>query len=145
MQLLADQVQRTLKPKPTEVPERLEDCVMNEDTFEDRWRRIVLRAFLVISAANLQATLLEITSLEPRRMKKDDWEEADEEKVIIYTTKAAIFARAELERSKSLKNQIRDTSDCSHRELLARGGRTYWWTCRHCGKRWPRVQGERLS
>ena len=36
---------------------------------------------------------------------------------------------------------------CPHpmQEMVARGGRTFWWTCKACGSRWERINEERIS
>jgi len=36
-------------------------------------------------------------------------------------------------------------SECRHREIVRRGGKTFWFTCKGCNSRWPREQDEHLE
>ena len=98
---------------------------------------MLIRAWYVLQAAHTQAFLSSLTALEPRhRMLIVSGPE------ILLVTKAEVFNRPQLEPSKALHSQVRARDQCVHETLLPRGGKTYWWTCRWCGTRWP---GETLD
>ena len=121
---------------------------MDKDDTDDRWRRMALRSFMIISAARWQAALLEIHELPSRRMDPfwEDVQGGDGAPTVVLLSRAQVFARPMLPRSESVKHITLTPEECGsqHRELLPRGGRTFWFTCKACGSRWPRSREERL-
>ena len=112
-----------------------------------RWRRVVLRLKLVIEGARLQAMLLELQHIEP---KKESVQTVEQPPLVksydIILRKADILQRPQVEMSESVHNTWKHPGVCRHEELKARGnGSMLWWTCSSCGCRWPREKGEHVQ
>ena len=152
MDLLRRAVQKELTMPKAVVVEDPMEVRMDKDTPEDRWRRVALRCHLILNAARWQAVLLELSDLPNRRFSQrynqdSTWEDlAADTSAYVPVTRAQVFARQMLPRSESVKHMLLTPEECAprHRELIHRGGRTFWFTCKACGSRWPRSREERL-
>ena len=112
------------------------------------WRRLVLRALFARQLALARTAFLELVDLEPPNMANQD---RARERIEIPAseymtiTRDQILMRGELTPSKSTKQHLGPKEDCRHRELVNRGnGKEQWYICKACGRRWPRVAGERI-
>ena len=105
------------------------------------WRRLMSRLLLVLDAARNQTLLLELKELANVEGGPTHIESNNK----LGVTRLQILTRAPLSPSKAPRHtQGLEQGTCSRKKLLARGGRTFWWTCRMCTARWPREQGEFL-
>ena len=113
---------------------------------EKCWRRIVLRQLLCWQAASLQVLFTEVVDLEPRKSSEPATAsvEASSKRTI---TRTELLLRPKLSPGKSTRNQqgLIPASECRHREIVRRGGKTFWFTCKGCNTRWPREQDEYLE
>ena len=149
---LARAVRFTVNPHPrAPVPEatdttdaELFDLPVVRDT-EICWRRLVLRQLLCSQAAYLQVLFTEVVDLEPRRDSgaRSSTETSTKREI----TRTELLLRTKLSPGKSTRNQqgLIPASECRHREIVRRGGKTFWFTCKGCNTRWPREQDEHLE
>ena len=110
---------------------------------EKCWRRIVLRQLLCWQVASRQVLLTELIDIEPKKTSEQTWAFEGPSKRIISRTE--LFLRAKLPPGKSVREGFVPASECRHREIVRRGGKTFWLTCRQCNSRWPREQDEFLE
>ena len=113
---------------------------------EITWRRIVLRQLLCWQAASLQVLFTEVVDIEPRRSSEPATAPAELSfKRII--TRTELLLRPKLTPGKSTRDLqgLIPVSECRHREIVRRGGKTFWFTCKGCNSRWPREQDEHLE
>ena len=110
------------------------------------WRRIVLRQLLCWQAAYLQVLFTEVVDLEPRKGSEPATAsvEASSKRTISRTE---LLLRPQLSPGKSTRNQqgLLPALECRHRQIVRRGGKTFWFTCKGCNTRWPREQDEHLE
>ena len=106
------------------------------------WRRIVLRQLLCWQAAYLQVLFTEVVDIEPRKGSEPTSTSAETPRRTISRTE--LLLRPQLPPGKSTRNQqgLLPASECRHREIVRRGGKTFWFTCKGCNTRWPREQDE---
>ena len=113
---------------------------------EKCWRRMVLRQLLCWQAASLQVLFTEVVDIEPRKSSEPATAsvEASSKRTI---TRTELLLRPRLNPGKSTRNQLGllPASECRHREIVRRGGKTFWFTCKGCNTRWPREQDEYLE
>ena len=109
------------------------------------WRRIVLRQLLCWQAAYLQVLFTEVVDIEPRKGSEPTSTSAETPRRTISRTE--LLLRPQLAPGKSTRNQqgLLPASECRHREIVRRGGKTFWFTCKGCNTRWPREQDEYLE
>ena len=112
---------------------------------EKCWRRIVLRQLLCWQAAYLQVLFTEVVDIEPRKGSEPTSTSAETPRRTISRTE--LLLRPQLPPGKSTRNQqgLLPASECRHREIVRRGGKTFWFTCKGCNTRWPREQDEYLE
>ena len=110
---------------------------------EKCWRRIVLRQLLCWQVASRQVLLTELIDIEPKRTSETSWALEGAPRRTISRTE--LFLRTRLPQGKSLREGFVPASECRHREIVRRGGKTFWFTCRGCNSRWPREQDEYLE
>ena len=113
---------------------------------EKCWRRIVLGQLLCWQAASLQVLFTEVVDIEPRRSSEPAT--APVEKSSKRTiTRTELLLRPKLTPGKSTRDLqgLIPVSECRHREIVRRGGKTFWFTCKGCNSRWPRSQDEHLE
>ncbi len=111
---------------------------------EESWHRLALRVMLVMEAARLQTIVLELTTLEPNRLKEEEVDDP-EKKTVLWVSRTEVLSRLPLKPSKTLRQIIISPDECRDSWLIARGGRTFWCTCSKCLMRWPRTKGERIG
>ena len=113
---------------------------------EKCWRRIALRQLLCWQAASLQVLFTEVVDIEPRRSSDRTTPpvEAPTKRTI---TRTELLLRPKLTPGKSTRDLqgLIPVSECRHREIVRRGGKTFWFTCKGCNSRWPREQDEHLE
>ena len=113
---------------------------------EKCWRRIVLRQLLCWQAAYLQVLFTEVVDIEPRRSSDRTTPpvEAPTKRTI---TRTELLLRPKLTPGKSTRDLqgLIPVSECRHREIVRRGGKTFWFTCKGCNSRWPREKDEHLE
>ena len=109
---------------------------------EESWRRLVLRAFLLLQSARLQFVASELIALPDRRIRLKEPSPTGG-----LVSKAEVFARGFLSDSTTLRGKTHmSKTNCPHEVLLPRGGRSFWFACRDCPARWPRKsQEERID
>ena len=97
---------------------------------------------------SMAGSAFEIHELPSKRMDPfwEDVQEGEGAPTVVLLSRAQVFARPMLPRSESVKHITLTPEECApqHRQLLHRGGRTFWFTCKACGSRWPRTREERL-
>ena len=152
---LARAVRTAVNPRPlASVPEGAGTTDADAELFslplvrdpEKCWRRIVLRQLLCWQAASLQVLFTEVVDLEPRKSSEPATAsvEASSKRTI---TRTELLLRPKQNPAKSTRNQqgLIPASECRHREIVRRGGKTFWFTCKGCNSRWPREQDEHLE
>ena len=139
MELLRQAVASELRAKPR--PPNPELFIVSDRDATESWRRLLLRVFLTMRAAQWQATLLELTTLPPPTPFQEPSPDTSGRRGI---SKAELLGRPRLADSKSIKYVRENSEGCHHPEAIARGGKTFWWTCTWCRARWPRERGEYL-
>ena len=90
--------------------------------------------------------LTEVVDIEPK--KTSDMTAAPPEASFKrVVTRTELFLRPKLAPGKSTRDQqgLLPASECRHREIVRRGGKTFWFTCKGCNSRWPREQDEHLE
>ena len=143
---------RPLAPVPeggadtTDVDAEIYDLPVVRDP-EICWRRIVLQHLLCWQAAYLQVLFTEVVDIEPRKGSEPTPTSAATPRRTISRTE--LLLRQRLPPGKSTRNQqgLLPASECRHRndQLVRRGGKTFWFTCKGCNTRWPREQDEYLE
>ena len=110
---------------------------------ETCWRRIVLRQLLCWQAASLQVLFTEVVDIEPRRSSEPATAPA-EASLKRTVTRTELLLRPKLTPGKSNRDLqgFIPVSECRHKEIVRRGGKTFWFTCKGCNSRWPREQDE---
>ena len=129
---------RGTRPKPKEEGSSAAEEFMldlNRDA-EESWRRLGLRVLLAVQAARCQVVLQELAVVTAERNNKQP-EQEDSNKYGV--PREEILLRIPLAPSKSDKSRTYTPDQCAHRWLYPRGGKTYWYTCRQCPMRWPRL------
>ena len=113
---------------------------------EKCWRRIVLRQLLCWQVASLQVLFTEVVDNEPRR-SSDSAAPPTEVSFKRVVTRTELLLRPKLAPGKSTRDLqgLIPVSECRHREIVRRGGKTFWFTCKGCNSRWPREQDEHLE
>ena len=109
------------------------------------WRRVVLRQLLCLQVAWTRVLFTEVVDLEPRRSSEPPAPtEAPSRRTV---PRAELLMRQKLPPSQSTRDLagLIPVSECRHREIVRRGGRTFWFTCKGCNSRWPREQDEYLE
>ena len=113
---------------------------------EKCWRRLVLRQLLCWQAASLQVLFTEVVDIEPRR-RPGLVQEPTELSFKQTVTRTELLLRPQLTPGKSTRDLqgLIPVSECRHREIVRRGGKTFWFTCKGCNTRWPRQRDEHLE
>ena len=109
------------------------------------WRRVVLRQLLCWQVAWTRVLFMEVVDLEPRRSSEPPaLTEVTSRRMV---TRTELLMRPKLNPSRSTRELagLLSVSECRHREIVRRGGRTFWFTCKGCNSRWPREQDEYLE
>ena len=112
---------------------------------ETCWRRVVLRQLLCWQAAWARVLFTEVVDIEPRRTSEPPGLAEVTTKRIV--TRTELLMRTKLTPSKSMRDLagLIPVSECRHREIVRRGGKKFWFTCKGCNSRWPREQDEYLA
>ena len=145
---LARAVQFALNPPPPPTDEgrsadaELYSLPLVRDA-EKCWRRRVLRQLLCWRVACHQVLLTELVDLEPKKTSEEAASVSEVPRRVV--TRTELFLRTKLTPGKSLREGFTPVSECRHREIVRRGGKTFWFTCKGCQSRWPRVQDEVLE
>ena len=148
---LARAVRTALNPRPlasSEDPETGADAELFSLPLvrdpEKCWRRIALRLLLCWQAASLQVLFTEVVDIEPRRSSESAPTEVSFKRTI---TRTELLLRSKLTPGKSTRDLqgLIPVAECRHREIVRRGGKTFWFTCKGCNSRWPREQDEHLE
>ena len=116
----------------------MEDAEDKAEKAEAFWRRVFLRMLLAMRAAMIQETLVSISDLPSRRPDPT----ANDQEPKMITSRTELLLRTQLSRSKAIKYTFIEPENCRHTNLVGHGGKTFWWTCKACGSRWPRIPGE---
>ena len=111
---------------------------------EKCWRRVVLRQLLCWRVACHQVLLTELVDLEPIPVGEAAASASEEPKRRVVS-RTELFLRTKLKPGTSLREGFIPVSECRHREIVRRGGKTFWFTCKGCQSRWPREQDEVLE
>ena len=113
---------------------------------EKCWRRLVLRQLLCWQAASLQVLFTEVVDIEPRRTSASTTAPA-EVPFKREISRTELLMRPKLAPGKSNRDLqgLIPVLECRHREIVRRGGKTFWFTCKGCNSRWPREQDEHLE
>lgn len=122
-------------------PEGIEIIQVEESrNAEASWRRLGLRALVAIQTARAGVVLTEVrdVTVNPKKYETPVQDLSGQRGV----SRAEILMRPPLTPSKSLRSSASETEACAHRWIMARGGKTFWFTCRMCPMRWPRAEGE---
>ena len=112
---------------------------------EQTWRRVVLRQLLCWQVAWTRVLFMEVVDLEPRRsLEPPAPTEASTRRIV---TRTELLMRPKLPPSQSTRDLagLTPVSECRHREIVRRGDKTLWFTCKGCNSRWPREQDEHLE
>ena len=106
----------------------------------------MLHVHLLLEAVWLQATMRELKVLVPMRLQQNgrdmdlEFMGPGKERV----SRAEVLSRPRLPNSQSVRVDFNVDNLCVHSQLRKRGGKTYWYACRHCPCRWPRDPMEDL-
>ena len=110
--------------------------VVNIVDSDDRWRRVVLRMWILLSEVRWSTVPAELVAVMPLRLRQ----ELEPEMIRLGVAKSTVLARTRLSDSKATKQLAGNVPEqCQHDTLLPRGGRTLWYTCNQCPARWPRL------
>ena len=150
MDLLHKAVQNELRQRCRQTkPHEQVIEIIDPRSADESWRRLTLRAHMLLVSAKWVATLQELKQILPRRCKQleptpMETEDGNIKNLHVKVSKAQVLARPQLSRSKSLRVDLDVEGLCQHKRLIRRGGKTFWWACATCPCRWPREQGEFL-
>ncbi len=137
--------ERRLEPEKEEVHV---DVKMEPRDPLQGWKRMVLLAMLIGRSVESELLLIEI--IEEAKDKRDA--ALRKEKQLLTQPAQGLVTRGEIVQRQPLSRGTGQSlghamDECPHdlTWLVARGGKTHWWTCQGCNKRWPRSGDEVLA